>query len=366
MLCAIDSAVSQPGMGPPIRLVAAHLAAEESQRPEAEDRQVVRARRPADDLGQKVIDGAHADRREPQPEHVVPVPPVGGGLLHPGVHAGQLADDEQQRNPQQRRHHVPDAHIQRLDLAVDQCVQHRADDADETGHDEDTDLPRDLEVFHAIGPARANGTNRAGNAGVDERTAQHHPHGAHQVRAQQARQQPDDDAQGGVGDPAIQHGGQVHRANAPKRLPGLAHQPVGHVQLERSRQPRSRAQQQPKARKRNEHEDRESGGVICLDAVAQRIGIVDMLRLPRPRRCPRRPVLVIARQSRIVDPAQFARRKNHRSGPRVFDQQALAHRPYEDKQPHDREQKRPQQTQYCTVHRWAAFPLGCARCARVC
>ena len=92
--------------------------------------------------------------------------------------------------------------------------QHGADDADEAGRDEYADLPGNLEVFHAVGPAGANGPDAAGNAGVEQRPPEHHPHRTHQWGAQQARQQPHDDAQGSIGDPAVEHRIQVHGADA--------------------------------------------------------------------------------------------------------------------------------------------------------
>jgi len=176
------------------------------------------------------------------------------------------------------------------------------------------------------------------------------------VRAQQARQQPDDDGQRGIGDPAIQHGGEVHRADAPKGLPRLAHHPVGHVQLERRGQPRQGAEHQPEAGKRNEHEHRERGGVVGLDAVAQRVRVGNVVALARPGGSALQVLFCAPVQGWVVDLAQLAGRKNDRCRPGVLDQQALAHRPDEDKQPHDREQKGPQQTQYGAVHGWESFP----------
>ena len=201
--------------------MAADLAVEKRQRPETQQRQVVRAYRAADDFGQEVINRAHADRREPQTQHVVPVPPIGGGLLHAGVYAGHFADQKQQRNPEQRRHRVPDADIQMLHLAVGQREQQRQNHQRKADEHENCDLPGNLKVFHAGRPAGGNRAYAAGNAGVDERAAHHDPDGAFQAGAQQTRQQPHDHAERGIGDPAVEHGCQMDGADAAERQPSV-------------------------------------------------------------------------------------------------------------------------------------------------
>src|SRR5450830_279681 len=60
-----------------------------------------------------------------------------------------------------------------FNLAVYQRVQHRQDHQHKTGEDEDGDLPRNFQVFHAIGPAGRNGPDGSGDAHVDEGAAEH-------------------------------------------------------------------------------------------------------------------------------------------------------------------------------------------------
>src|SRR3546814_4131858 len=54
----------------------ADLAVEQRQPPEAEQRQAVRIDRLADDLGDEIITRADADRRQPQPQHIMREPPA--------------------------------------------------------------------------------------------------------------------------------------------------------------------------------------------------------------------------------------------------------------------------------------------------
>ena len=103
------------------------------------------------------------------------------------------------------------------------------------------------------------------------------------------------------------------------------------------------------------------GGDGSLNAVAQFVRISHVIGFARSGGDTLQAFLRCPLQRWIIDPTQLARGKNDRCRAGVLDQQALSHRPDEDKQPHDGEQKRPQQTQYCTVHGWIAFALLCAR-----
>src|SRR3546814_7593308 len=53
------------------QMMDADLAVEQRQPPEAEQRQAVRIDRLADDLGAEIITRADADRRQPQPQHIL-------------------------------------------------------------------------------------------------------------------------------------------------------------------------------------------------------------------------------------------------------------------------------------------------------
>ena len=132
----------------------------------------------------------------------------------------------------------------------------------------------------------------------------------------------------------------------PEREPCLAHQPVGHVQLERRHQSRRRAHHQPQAGEGDEHEHGKRTGTIGCHAVAQFIRVRHMQLTASLDGCRLQPSLRRPEQGGIVHLADFAPRKDHRGRARIFNQQALAHGPDENKQPHDREQKRAQQTQY--------------------
>ncbi len=177
------------------------------------------------------------------------------------------------------------------------------------------------------------------------------PSSVQTVRAggcEQARQQPQDHAEGRVGDPAVQHRLQVHRADAPEGEPGLLHQPVGRVQLDRRRQPRHRTQQQPEAGEGREHEHRKGGRLVRHHprlqvggvGVWQRLGMRRLLQL----------ALAFLAQGRVVDAADFAAREDHRRGGRVLHQQALAQRPDEDEQSDDGQQEGPEQADDGAVH----------------
>jgi hypothetical protein len=127
------------------------------------------------------------------------------------------------------------------------------------------------------------------------------------------------------------------------------------VQLERGREPRHRAQHQPEDGKGDEHEHGEGAGAVGLDALRQlaRVGGMQGIARLGGRRLQVGAAGLVQRG--VVGLADLAAREDDRRRPGVLDQQALAHRPDEDKQPHDRQQEGAQQAQDGTVHRWVSF-----------
>ena len=125
-------------------------AHEKGERPEAEQRQVVRLHRPPDHLGHEIVDRRERQRREEQAEHVVPVPPVHRRFLDANVQPGNVRDEIENREPEQRGTHVPHGNVEMVHAPALQRGHQRQRDQRASGGEKQPDLPRDLEPLPPV------------------------------------------------------------------------------------------------------------------------------------------------------------------------------------------------------------------------
>src|SRR5260370_41785313 len=96
----------------------ASLAIEHRERPETNERQAVGVDGATEHLGDEVIRRAEPQRREPETEHIVSIPPVDDRLLDAEVDMRDLRDDIEDREPEQSCANVPDRTVQVMDGAL--------------------------------------------------------------------------------------------------------------------------------------------------------------------------------------------------------------------------------------------------------
>ena len=254
-------------------MVPADLAVEEGEPPEAHQRQVVGLDRPADQLGQEVVDRGQRQRRVEQAEHVVAEPPVHRRRLHAAVKAGDVGDEEQHRKPEQRAPHVPDRYVEVGDLAPEQREDQRQAHEGAAGDEQDVDLPGDLEPLHAVADAIGEAAQPGDQRRVPQRPAEHRIAAADEFGLEQARNDEQRRAEAGHRRPAIGHRVEMHGADAAEAEPGLRHQPVGRMELDRGGESRRRGHEQPDEGTTVEEEHHRSGRGIRRGAVEQFLAI---------------------------------------------------------------------------------------------
>src|SRR6267142_3347585 len=106
-------------------MVNARLAVEHRERPESDERQAVGVDWATERLGDEVIRRAKPQRREPETEHIMGIPPVDERLLDAEMDVRDLGDYVEDREPEQGCTDVPHRNVQVMDVALTQREEQR-------------------------------------------------------------------------------------------------------------------------------------------------------------------------------------------------------------------------------------------------
>ena len=114
---------------------------------------------------------------------------------------------------------------------------------------------------------------------------------ADQFGPQQTRHQPQGNSDPGQGTPAVNDHVQMRRTDAPESKPSFAHQPIGHVHLDRGNQTGQRPEQQPDHGRSQAQKHRSGTRAILLDSLLEIIRSHASQRRRQWRRAAPRPAV---------------------------------------------------------------------------
>ena len=309
--------------------MAADLAVEEGQAPEADQRQVVGVDRPAHHLGDEVVGRGQAQGREPQAQRVVAVPPVHRRLLHAHVQPRDVGHREQHREPQQPGRQVPDRDVEVVHLALQQRQRQRHAHQAAAHEEQDVHRPGEFQPLHAVRPAGQQRRHTQRDAGMPQARAPQRVAGPDQPRLQQARDQPQRDAHAREGTPAVADDVQVRRPDAAEGQPGLRGQPVRQMQLQRGQQAEDRTPHQPHQGQRQADQGRGGAGAVGIEADGQLLGID---RGGRGAHRVLQAALALGVEGGVLDMAALTGREDGAGAGFAGTEEAARHRPDEDHQ----------------------------------
>ena len=218
---------------------------EESERPEAEQRQLVAVDRSSENFRNEVVRRSKADRREPETERVVRVKPVHRRALDARIR-WPVANHEDDRKPDERGHDVPHADIQMLDFAHDNRRQQAQSHQTATDHNKRVGpVARHLKPLEAIAVSGQNADDAQHHADVPEIQTGFGGLRHAQLGVYQPRNDPHADAEHRTARPTVRHRVQMGGANAPECQCRVAHQPIGGMQFDAGNKAKYRTNQQP-------------------------------------------------------------------------------------------------------------------------
>ena len=222
---------------------------EQSQRPEAQDTEIITVNRTTDDLGNEVVNGGQTNGREPQSEHIVREPPVDGRLNHAPHRLDEQHDlrgSVQPRKPEDRGQKVPLGNVQ-VTLSP-QAEGHNRPNRDQSVADEKnrSRIARHLQPLDGRGITDQDSAHAHGDANIVEQVGHGDQTGSHQRNAAQAAHQPDGHTHRNLRGEPVDDRVEVSRADIGKSEPFPARQETRGVELDTRHQCQNGAGQKPR------------------------------------------------------------------------------------------------------------------------